>query len=139
MHPAQGRRDCDNGAGPQRLAAGRWYVSDPYALDGARGDSQGHRQEMPGYSISEISFATRRYSPRAISSIGFSSSNASAIPSQYRRPHKAPMAAERDVYLGPLPRRVARQVLPVRPDSFALRSQLLIAQEPIVGLAQDVG
>lgn len=33
-------------------------------------------QEMPGYSISAISLATLRYSPRAISSIGFSSSNA---------------------------------------------------------------
>jgi hypothetical protein len=49
------------------------------------------------------------------------------------------MAAHRDVYLGPLPRRVAQQVLPIRPNSLALRSQLLIAQEPIVGFAQDIG
>jgi hypothetical protein len=53
------------------------YVSDPRALDGARTNGQLlHGQETPGYSISAISLATLRYSPRAISSIGFSSSNA---------------------------------------------------------------
>jgi hypothetical protein len=47
------------------------------ALDDARTDREtAHRQETPGYSISAISLATLRYSPRAINSIGFSSSNA---------------------------------------------------------------
>jgi hypothetical protein len=54
-----------------------WDVSDPRALDDARTNGQPlHGQETPGYSISAISLATLRYSPRAISSIGFSSSNA---------------------------------------------------------------
>src|ERR1035441_2667297 len=53
------------------------YVPDPRALDGARTNGQLlHGQETPGYSISAISLATLRYSPRAMSSIGFSSSNA---------------------------------------------------------------
>ena len=43
-----------------------WYVANPCACDGARADGQQtHRQETPGYSISEISLVTRRYSPRA--------------------------------------------------------------------------
>ena len=51
------------------------YVSDPRAIDGARTNGQLlHGQETPGYSISAISLATLRYSPRAMSSIGFSSS-----------------------------------------------------------------
>ncbi len=53
------------------------HMPDPFALDGTGGDVPRHCQAMPGYSISEISLATRRYSPRPISSIGFSSSNAS--------------------------------------------------------------
>ena len=53
------------------------YVPDPRALDGARTNGQLlHGQETPGYSISAISLATLRYSPPAMSSIGFSSSNA---------------------------------------------------------------
>jgi hypothetical protein len=44
---------------PEQIRAVR-HVPDPYALDGTRSDPQRHRQETPGYSISEISFATRR-------------------------------------------------------------------------------